>query len=115
MMKLLSLEYRFIEPLILGDYPRSMRTRVGNRLPTFSLAQSNQLKGSFDFIGINHYTTWYANEDKTNVIGVLLNDSLADSGAFTLRTLKTNSVSYFFLSFYSSHIHLCSELSTLVA
>ncbi|KAK4403101.1 Beta-glucosidase 6 [Sesamum angolense] len=74
----------FIEPLIRGDYPRSMRTRVGNRLPKFSQAQAAQVKGAFDFIGINHYTTWYANENNTNVIGVLLNDSLADSGAFTL-------------------------------
>ncbi|KAL0358156.1 UNVERIFIED_CONTAM: Beta-glucosidase 6 [Sesamum calycinum] len=75
---------RFIEPLIHGDYPRSMRTRVGTRLPKFSQAQAAQVKGAFDFIGINHYTTWYANENNTNVIGVLLNDSLADSGAFTL-------------------------------
>ncbi|KAI3467259.1 hypothetical protein Pfo_023922 [Paulownia fortunei] len=70
----------FIEPLILGDYPRSMRTRVGSRLPRFSQAQSTQLKGSFDFIGINHYTTWFANETNTNLIGVLHNDS----GASTL-------------------------------
>ncbi|KAK4430068.1 Beta-glucosidase 6 [Sesamum alatum] len=74
----------FLEPLIRGDYPRSMRTRVGTRLPKFSQAQSAQVKGAFDFIGINHYTTWYANENNTNLIGVLLNDTLADSGAFTL-------------------------------
>ncbi|KAL0336494.1 UNVERIFIED_CONTAM: Beta-glucosidase 40 [Sesamum radiatum] len=82
---------RFIEPLIYGDYPRSMRTRVGTRLPKFSQAQAAQVKGAFDFIGINHYTTWYANENNTNVIGVLLNDSLADSGAFTLRMDDENS------------------------
>ncbi|XP_075479903.1 beta-glucosidase 40-like isoform X2 [Primulina tabacum] len=74
----------FIEPIIKGDYPQSMRARVGSRLPKFSEAESNLLKGSFDFIGINHYTTWYANINTTNLIGVLLNDSLADSGALTL-------------------------------
>ncbi|KAK6157848.1 hypothetical protein DH2020_012096 [Rehmannia glutinosa] len=74
----------FIEPVILGDYPKSMRIRVGSRLPRFSPAQSNLLKGSFDFIGINHYTTWYAKENNINIMGILLNDSLADSGAFTL-------------------------------
>ncbi|KAL2519297.1 Beta-glucosidase 40 [Abeliophyllum distichum] len=74
----------FIEPLILGDYPNSMKTRVGSRLPRFSQAESSKLKGSFDFIGINHYTTWYANANNTNLIGVLLNDSLADSGTSTL-------------------------------
>ncbi|PIN21943.1 Beta-glucosidase, lactase phlorizinhydrolase [Handroanthus impetiginosus] len=75
----------FIEPLILGDYPRSMKSRIRSRLPRFSKAQSKQLKGSFDFIGINHYTTWYAKANKYTIIfGVLLNDSIADSGAVTL-------------------------------
>lgn len=74
----------FVEPLIFGDYPSSMRTRVANRLPRFTEAESKQLKGSFDFIGINHYTTWFANVNNTNIIGVLLNDSLADSGASSL-------------------------------
>ncbi|KAL6537845.1 Beta-glucosidase 6 [Orobanche minor] len=73
----------FIEPLIIGDYPKSMRARVGSRLPRFSPDQSDQVKGSFDFIGINHYTTWFVNNNNTNIIGVLLNDSLADSGAFS--------------------------------
>ncbi|KAK4493432.1 hypothetical protein RD792_011596 [Penstemon davidsonii] len=75
----------FIEPLILGDYPSSMRTRVASRLPSFSKIESTLLKGSFDFIGINHYTTWYASNNNINIVGVLLNDSLADSGASTLR------------------------------
>ncbi|CAI9096483.1 OLC1v1032644C1 [Oldenlandia corymbosa var. corymbosa] len=74
----------FLEPLITGDYPASMRTRVGKRLPKFSQAQSAALKGSFDFIGINHYTTWYVENNNTNIIGVLLNDSVADSGTSTL-------------------------------
>lgn len=74
----------FVEPLIFGDYPISMRTRVTSRLPRFTEAESKRLMGSFDFIGINHYTTWYANVNNTNIIGVLLNDSLADSGASSL-------------------------------
>uniref|UniRef100_A0A3Q7ETF5 Uncharacterized protein n=1 Tax=Solanum lycopersicum TaxID=4081 RepID=A0A3Q7ETF5_SOLLC len=36
------------------------------------------------FLGINHYTTWYASKNKTNIIGVLLDDSIADSSAITL-------------------------------
>lgn len=74
----------FIEPLILGDYPRSMRSRVGSRLPAFSKSEAALLKGSLDFVGINYYTTFYAKNNSTNVIGVLLNDSIADSGAITL-------------------------------
>lgn len=74
----------FIEPLIFGDYPSSMRSRVESRLPTFSKTQATLLKGSFDFVGINHYTTFYGRHNSTDIIGVLLNDSLADSGAITL-------------------------------
>ncbi|KAG8383045.1 hypothetical protein BUALT_Bualt05G0143600 [Buddleja alternifolia] len=74
-----------IEPLIQGDYPSSMRTRVGSRLPKFSEAESTRLRGSFDFIGINHYTTWYATANKIDsTTRVLLNKSLSDSGAVTL-------------------------------
>ncbi|KAM7464462.1 hypothetical protein LguiA_032583 [Lonicera macranthoides] len=75
----------FLEPLVFGDYPSSMRSRVQTRLPRFSKVQSSLLKGSLDFVGINHYTTWYAKDNSSNSIGVLLNDSLADSGAIILR------------------------------
>lgn len=78
-------ECRFLEPLVFGDYPSSMRSRVQTRLPRFSKVQSSLLKGSLDFVGINHYTTWYAKDNSSNIIGVLLNDSLADSGAIILR------------------------------
>nr|GMD00400.1 beta-glucosidase 40-like [Ipomoea batatas] len=81
----------FLEPVITGDYPRSMRSRVGDRLPKFSAAESALVKGSYDFVGINHYTTWYVTDNKTNIIGIFLNDTTADSGAVTLRMyfLKT--------------------------
>ncbi|XP_022132224.1 beta-glucosidase 40 [Momordica charantia] len=81
----------FLNPLIFGDYPSSMRSRVGGRLPTFSRQQAAMVKGSLDFVGINHYTTFYAYHNSTNIIGVALNDSIADSGAFTVpfKGLKT--------------------------
>ncbi|KDP41287.1 hypothetical protein JCGZ_15694 [Jatropha curcas] len=74
----------FIEPLIFGDYPSSMRTRVGDRLPKFSKSEAALVKGSLDFVGINHYTTYFAEHNSTNIINSLLNDSLSDSGANTL-------------------------------
>ncbi|RDX87200.1 Beta-glucosidase 40, partial [Mucuna pruriens] len=79
-------------PLVFGDYPTSMRSRVGNRLPRFSKSQASLLKGSLDFVGINHYTTFYAMHNTSNILGVLLHDYIADSGAFTLRKLKANSL-----------------------
>jgi beta-glucosidase len=74
-----------MDPLFFGDYPNSMRTRVGDRLPKFSAEEVALVKGSLDFVGINHYTTWYAKNNSTNIIGKLLHDTLADSGATTLR------------------------------
>jgi beta-glucosidase/6-phospho-beta-glucosidase/beta-galactosidase len=50
---------RFAHPIIYGDYPQSMKTLVGHRLPKFTEAQSKLLKGSLDFLGVNYYTTNY--------------------------------------------------------
>ncbi|XP_061355852.1 beta-glucosidase 24-like [Gastrolobium bilobum] len=50
----------FMEPLTIGDYPSSMRSLVGSRLPKFSTYQGRLVKGSFDFIGLNYYTSYYA-------------------------------------------------------
>nr|CAD1837920.1 unnamed protein product [Ananas comosus var. bracteatus] len=74
----------FMDPLFFGDYPISMRTRVKNRLPRFTSDEAALIKGSLDFVGINHYTTYYAQKSSADIIGRLLNDTLADSGAATL-------------------------------
>ncbi|XP_002513440.2 beta-glucosidase 12 isoform X2 [Ricinus communis] len=50
----------FMEPLANGDYPHVMKSYVGNRLPKFSKEQSKMIKGSYDFIGLNYYTAYYA-------------------------------------------------------
>ncbi|OAY63922.1 Beta-glucosidase 6 [Ananas comosus] len=80
---------RFIDPLVFGDYPISMRTRVKNRLPRFTSDESALIKRSLDFVGISHYTTYYAQKSSTDIIGELLNDTLADSGAATLKLQAT--------------------------
>ncbi|KAL2332203.1 hypothetical protein Fmac_019784 [Flemingia macrophylla] len=50
----------FMEPLTSGNYPKSMRSLVGKRLPKFSKQQVRLVKGSFDFLGVNYYTSNYA-------------------------------------------------------
>lgn len=50
----------FSDPVFLGDYPEVMKERLGDRLPTFSEEEKELLKGSSDFLGLNHYTTMYA-------------------------------------------------------
>ncbi|XP_039031403.1 beta-glucosidase 44-like [Hibiscus syriacus] len=49
----------FIHPLVYGEYPRTMQVIVGNRLPKFTKQEVKMVKGSFDFVGINQYTTYY--------------------------------------------------------
>ncbi|XP_047334978.1 beta-glucosidase 12-like [Impatiens glandulifera] len=59
------------DPIVNGDYPKSMRHLVGSRLPKFTRRQSYLLKGSFDFIGLNYYTTNYASKAHKNNNGLL--------------------------------------------
>ncbi|CAK7331899.1 unnamed protein product [Dovyalis caffra] len=50
----------YMDPLTKGDYPQNMHDNVGGRLPKFTSEESKMLKGSYDFIGLNYYTTYYA-------------------------------------------------------
>ncbi|KAM7523347.1 hypothetical protein LguiA_013249 [Lonicera macranthoides] len=49
----------FMDPVVYGKYPSSMEKLVGERLPKFTKKESRELKGSFDFIGMNYYTAYY--------------------------------------------------------
>ncbi|KAM3248844.1 hypothetical protein P3L10_010613 [Capsicum annuum] len=57
----------FIEPLIFGDYPQIMKKNAGSRLPRFSKSESELVKGSLDFIGLNHYNQVYAKDNPTSL------------------------------------------------
>ncbi|KAK4391964.1 Oleuropein beta-glucosidase [Sesamum angolense] len=50
----------FVAPIVTGDYPPIMRQLVADRLPKFSPEEEKLIKGSYDFLGINYYTTNYA-------------------------------------------------------
>ena len=50
----------FADPVYKGDYPASMKERLGKRLPAFTAEEQQLIKGSSDFFGLNHYTTMYA-------------------------------------------------------
>lgn len=51
---------RYAEPLVFGDYPKSMRDVVKERQPIFSEEEKKMIKGTMDFIGINYHTSTYA-------------------------------------------------------
>ena len=48
-----------MDPFVIGDYPVSMRNIVGSRLPSFTKEEAQKIRGSLDFIGVNHYYTMY--------------------------------------------------------
>lgn len=54
---------RVLDPLVFGDYPEIMKENARSRIPSFTEGQSKQLKGSIDFIGINHYSSMYFSDD----------------------------------------------------
>ncbi|PWZ19585.1 Beta-glucosidase 22 [Zea mays] len=51
-----------VNPLVYGDYPQVMKRIVGSRLPRFTKRQSEMVRGTADFIGINHYTSVYVSD-----------------------------------------------------
>ncbi|XVF78173.1 hypothetical protein PTKIN_Ptkin14bG0108400 [Pterospermum kingtungense] len=51
-----------IDPLVFGDYPPEMRQYHESALPSFSPEETEYVKGSIDFIGLNHYSTLYAKD-----------------------------------------------------
>ncbi|CDP21897.1 unnamed protein product, partial [Coffea canephora] len=52
----------FLDPLTSGDYPKSMRDKLGGRLPKLTQQQSKLIRGSLDFLGLNYYSSSYAKD-----------------------------------------------------
>ena len=51
-----------LDPVIYGNYPPEMQEILGDHLPKFSRDEMELVKGSIDFISVNHYTTLYAKD-----------------------------------------------------
>ncbi|KAG6483415.1 hypothetical protein ZIOFF_060060 [Zingiber officinale] len=49
----------FLHPLTYGYYPESMQVIVKERLPKFNEEQVEMVKGSYDYVGVNQYTSFY--------------------------------------------------------
>ncbi|PON38392.1 Glycoside hydrolase [Parasponia andersonii] len=52
----------FLDPIIHGKYPAEMEDIVDSILPKFSTSEKEKLKMGLDFIGINHYTSYYVQD-----------------------------------------------------
>ncbi|XP_061366410.1 beta-glucosidase 11-like isoform X2 [Gastrolobium bilobum] len=58
----------FLNPFTFGDYPDIMKKNVGSRLPSFTQKESNMVKGSIDFLGINFYYTFYVKNNPDSLL-----------------------------------------------
>ncbi|KAL0661356.1 hypothetical protein Bca4012_098193 [Brassica carinata] len=54
-----------LHPTTYGDYPQSMKDRIGHRLPKFTEAEKKLLKNSADYVGMNYYTSQFGANVKT--------------------------------------------------
>ncbi|KAK9756965.1 hypothetical protein RND81_01G132600 [Saponaria officinalis] len=57
----------FMQPLVHGEYPLVMRTNAGTRLPVFTRNETELIKGSFDFIGLNYYTVFRVKDNSISL------------------------------------------------
>ncbi|GFP95768.1 beta-glucosidase 42 [Phtheirospermum japonicum] len=57
----------YLDPIYHGDYPETMREKLGDRLPKFSERDKELLKNSTDFIGLNHYTSRFVRHARNDL------------------------------------------------
>ncbi|KAG8650173.1 hypothetical protein MANES_07G009944v8 [Manihot esculenta] len=50
----------WMDPLTYGQYPRTVQNLVGDKLVNFTNEETELLRGSYDFIGLQYYTSYYA-------------------------------------------------------
>lgn len=60
-----------------------MQTKVGDRLPEITPEVSEFIMGTLDFVGINHYTSLYAKNDKNGIQKFIMRDAVTDSAVIT--------------------------------
>ncbi|OAY70162.1 Beta-glucosidase 25, partial [Ananas comosus] len=94
-----SKKYFVLDPLIFGHYPLSMQSLVGDRLPQFSTEMSKLLVGSLDFVGINHYTSLYAKNDRIKIRKLILSDASSDANVITTHGMTNYSNVYVITAF----------------
>ncbi|RVX70599.1 hypothetical protein B0A52_05251 [Exophiala mesophila] len=77
----------FADPVYFGHYPESMVKQLGDRLPSFTEEESQLVKGSNDFYGMNHYCANYIRHKNTEAdpldtagnLDVLMEDKYGNS------------------------------------
>ncbi|KAI3456429.1 hypothetical protein Pfo_013092 [Paulownia fortunei] len=52
----------FLDPIMFGKYPEEMHHLLGSLLPVLSKKDLQSMSNRLDFIGINHYTSFYSKD-----------------------------------------------------
>ncbi|XP_065861340.1 beta-glucosidase 11-like isoform X2 [Euphorbia lathyris] len=66
-----------MHPVVFGDYPATVKKNTGLRLPVFTNHESKLLKGSFDFVGVNHYSSVLI-KDNPSILNLKFRDIFVD-------------------------------------
>ncbi|GLU16854.1 hypothetical protein SLE2022_332630 [Rubroshorea leprosula] len=80
-----------VDPLVYGDYPDIMKKRAGSRLPSFTIQESELVRGSFDFLGIIHYLATYIKNNPSS-LDPEQRDFNTDMGVFLVPILGNSSM-----------------------
>lgn len=58
----------YMDPLFYGEYPKIMQELVIGGLPKFTPEEKEMVQGSYDFIGLNYYTSRYVTPSHVSTI-----------------------------------------------
>ncbi|XP_065861342.1 beta-glucosidase 11-like isoform X2 [Euphorbia lathyris] len=83
----------FMQPLVMGEYPESVKRNAGLRLPAFTNEESYGVKGSFDFVGVNHYVSVQI-KDNSDSLNWEHRDLVADMAIEMIAPDMTNASEY---------------------
>ena len=75
----------FADPLVFGRYPPEMTSLItGGRLPQFNATTAALVKGAYDFLGINYYTSFYVQH--TGIVG----SNYGDDGRYNTSSVNAS-------------------------
>jgi len=80
----------FADPIYFGDYPQTMKDLVGSRLPSFTNDEKLLIRGTNDFFGLNHYTSWLTADQPVAGPPSWSNDQLTSSSQDPTWTITDN-------------------------
>lgn len=81
----------FLDPIIYGKYPAEMQAILGSILPAFSAKDKQKLKKGLDFVGLNHYTSFYIKDCIHSVCQQ--GPGVSKTEGLVLRTAQKNGIS----------------------